>query len=80
MSFNGIPVARKDDTKYLGITLDSKLNFRKHISEELEKAKKGLSLLKFLSKYLTREKLDLTYKMHVRPYLDYGDVIFHNCS
>ena len=80
LSFNGIPVARKDDTKHLGITLDSKLSFRKHISEELEKAKKGLSLLKFLSKYLTREKLDLTYKMHVRPYLEYGDVIFHNCS
>ena len=78
--FNNIPVARKDETKHLGIILDSKLNFRKHISEELVKAKKGLSLLKFLSKYLTREKLDLTYKMHVRPYLEYGDVLFHNCS
>ena len=22
----------------------------------------------------------MTYKMHVRPYLEYGDVIFHNCS
>ena len=73
-------MARNDETKHLGIILDSKLNFRNHISEELKKAKKGLSLLKFLSKYLTRDKLDLTYKMHVRPYLEYGDVLFHNCS
>ena len=24
--------------------------------------------------------MDLTYKMHVRPYLEYGDVLFHECS
>ena len=43
LSFNGIPVARKDSTKHLGIILDEKLNFRKHILESIEKAKKGLS-------------------------------------
>ena len=41
---------------------------------------KGVSLLKFLSKYLNRSKLDLAYKMHVRPHLEYGDVIFHDRS
>ena len=68
------------DTKHLGIILDSKLNFRKHISEKIKTANKGLGLLKFLSKYLTREKLSLIYKIHVRPHLDYGDVIYHNQS
>ena len=42
------------------------------------KALKGLSLLKFLSKYVGRIVLELSYKMHVRPHLDYGDVIYHN--
>ncbi len=29
---------------------------------------------------VTREVLDLTYKMHVRPHLEYGDVLFHESS
>ena len=39
---------------------------------------KGLSLLKFLSKYVKRDILDLSYKLYVRPHLEYGDVIYHN--
>ena len=42
------------------------------------KAMKGVSLLKFLSTYVNQNVLDLSYKMYVRPNLDYGDVIFHN--
>ena len=41
-------------------------------------ALKGLSLLKFLSKYVDRNVLNLCYKMYIRPHLDYGDVIYHN--
>jgi hypothetical protein len=48
--------------------------------EAIEKAKKGLSLMRFLTKHVNRKVLDLTFKMHVRPHLEYGDVIFHNCS
>ena len=76
--FNGIPVAREDYTKHLGAYLDSRLNFSKHITESVRKATKGLSLLKFLSKYVSRKVLDLSYKLYVRPHLDYGDVIYHN--
>ena len=36
----------------------------------------GLSLLKYLSKYVPRKVLDLSYKLYVRPHLDYGDVIY----
>ena len=36
--------------------------------------------MKYLSKYINRAKLDMTYKMHVRPQLEYGDIIFHNSS
>ena len=76
--FNGIPVKREDFTKHLGVILDQRLNFRKHIAEKIKKANKGLGLLKFLSKYTTRPVLDKMYKMYVRPHLDYGDVIYHD--
>ena len=34
-------------------------------------------MLKCLSKYVSREVLDQTYKLYVRPHLDYGDIIYH---
>ena len=78
MAFNGIPVSRELYTKHLGLFLDTNLNFSKHIHEAITKASRGLSLLKFVSKYVSRKVLDLSYKLYVRPHLDYGDVIFHN--
>ena len=78
LTFNGIPVSREPFTKHLGVYLDSRLNFSKHIKEKVLIATKGLSLLKFLSNYVDRGVLDLSYKLYVRPHLDYGDVIYHN--
>ena len=34
-------------------------------------------MLRFLSKYLSRNTLNELYKLYVRPHLDYGDVIYH---
>ena len=76
--FNGVPVSREEHTKHLGVYLDSKLNFSKHIREAVGKATKGLSIMKYLSRFVSRKVLDLTYKLYVRPHLDYGDVIYHN--
>ena len=76
--FNSIPVSREDHTKHLGLHLDSKLSFSKHIQESIIKANKGLGLLKYLSRFVSRKVLDLSYKLYVRPYLDYGDIIYHN--
>ncbi len=78
LTFNDVPVAREDHTKHIGVYLDSRLNFSKHITEAIRNATKGLSLMKYLSKYVSRNILDLCYKLYVRPHLDYGDVIYHN--
>ena len=78
LHFNGIPVKRETHTQHLGVILDQRLSFRLHIVEKIKKANKGLGLLKFLSRYTTRPVLDKTYKMYVRPHLDYGDIIYHN--
>ena len=78
LTLNGVPVARHDHTKHLGVYLDSGLNFSKHVKEAVLNALKGVSLLKYLSKYVDRNVLDLSYKLYVRPHLDYGDIIYHN--
>ena len=76
--FNEVPVARQPHTKHLGVILDERLTFRRHIFEAIEKATKGLSLMKFLSRWVTSKVLDQTYKMYVRPHLEYGDIIYHD--
>ena len=52
-------------------------SFRKHIKEALTKAKNGLGMLKFISRFVSRDVLEKLYKMHIRPHLDYGDIIYH---
>ena len=75
--FNNIPVKRVTAHKHLGIILDSKLPFSAHIKSAISKTRRGIGLLKCLSKYLPRHMLNELYKLYVRPHLDYGDVIYH---
>ena len=57
--------------------LDSKLSFQSHVREAIIKARKGIGVIRFLSKYVSRDVLDQIYKHYVRPHLDYGDIIYH---
>ena len=75
--FNDIEVTRVDDHKHLGLTLDSKLSFTKHINEKVAIARKGIGVIKHLASYLPLKSRDQLYKMHVRPHLDYCDTIYH---
>ena len=75
--FNGSEVAGKTEHKHLGMILDSKLKFQSHISEAIIKSRRGIGIIRFLSKYVSRDALDQIYKLSVRPHLDYGDIIYH---
>ena len=63
--------------KHLGLMLDSKLTFAHHINEKISNARKGLGIIKLLSRFMSIKDLDLIYKMYVRPHLDFCDVIYH---
>ena len=60
--FNDIPVKQVKEYKHLGIVLDSKLSFSAHIKSAISKTRKGIGLLKYLSKYLPRHTLNELYK------------------
>ncbi len=70
-------VIRKIEHKHLGMILDKKLNFQSHVKEAICKARRGIGIIKYLSKYVSRFILDQIYKLYVRPHLDYGDIIYH---
>ena len=75
--FNHTPVKKVEEHKHLGLVLDSKLSFSAHIKTAITKSRRGIGLLRYLSKYLIRHTLNEIYKLYIRPHLDYGDVIYH---
>ena len=79
--FNNSPVVSQPFTKHLGMILDSKLNFNHHLSDKICKANKGIGLIKRLRHNLSRETSSYKShisnpKSHIRPHLDYGDIIY----
>ena len=70
-------IERKSEHKHLGMILDSRLNFQSHIREAIMKARWGIGIIKYISKYVSRDVLDQVYKLYVRPHLDYGDIVYH---
>ena len=78
--FNGTIVAKMNDQKHLGLSLDSSLSFKKHINGKIINAKKNLGLIKHLSMFLPHKTLDLMYKALVRSHFDYCDIIYHKPS
>ena len=65
--FNDTPVKKVIEHNNLGIVLDSKLSFYALIKAAISKTRKGIGMLKFLSRYLPRHTLNELYKLHVRP-------------
>ena len=48
--FNEVPVERSVSQEHLGLQLDQKFNFNKHIKEKISKAQKGMLVIKNLIK------------------------------
>ena len=60
----------------MGLVLDNKLTFKKHIKDKLNKAYFGVGKIKRLCDILPRNYLVTIYKSFIRPHLDYRDVIY----
>ena len=76
--FNQAEVPVVKEHKYLGMILDSKLDFSAHVKEAIVKARRGIGMIRcYIAKYVSRDVRDQIYKLYVRPHLDYGDIIYH---
>ena len=65
-------VVRKTEHKHLG-----QIEIQRHVKEAILKARRGIGLIQYLSKYVSRHVLNQIYKLYVRPHLDYGDIVYH---
>jgi len=81
--FNGSLINFKTDVTYLGIIIDEKLNFGKHIEscrvKALNSFKAIYPLLNRRSKLSTESKLTL-YKVIIRPKITYGSPVWITTS
>ena len=74
--FNSNQVNKTSSQKHLGIIRDESLSFEEHLKTISFKTNKTLYLLRKLQNLLPRAALITLYNSFVRPYLDYGDVIY----
>ena len=68
---NGITLERLSFTKFLGVIIDDKLSFIRHITYIKSKISKGLGILLKARKYLKRKCLLNLYYSFIYPYLTY---------
>ena len=61
----------------LGVTFDTRLNFKSHIDTKISKAQQMLGILKRHFKYATRETFLLLYKAMVRSHLEYANSVWN---
>ena len=63
--------------KHLGIILDTRLSFEKHLETVQCKINKTIGLIRKLQSLLPRTALITMHKTFVRPHLDYGDILYN---
>ena len=76
LNFNNTVVIQSTNHKHLGMILDTKLDFKEHLKYKLSKISKTIGFLRKFQKIVTRASLLTIYKSLIRPYLDYGDIIY----
>lgn len=80
LMINGNVIKMVDTHKHLGITLNKTLSWSEHILEISAKAMKHTQLLLLFKYSMNRFTLQRCYLSFVRPILEYGDILFDNCS
>ena len=74
--YDNIEVSRTDSQEHLGLVLDNKLTFKKHVKDKLNKVYFDVGKIKRLRDILPRDSLVTIYESFIRPHLDHGNVIY----
>ena len=77
---DNILIDRVNSYKYLGVTLDSLLNYDTHLGNCLALASHKLFLLSKIRKYITFDAANRIYKTMILPIVEYGDVLYDGSS
>ena len=76
VKLGGVELKQVLSYKYLGVILDSTLNYNLHVSQVVRTVLHKLTLLSKMKRYLRDDTALNVYKAMLLPYFDYADVIF----
>ena len=65
-----------DHYKYLGVTLDQKLDFNIHTQNIYKIAARKIYILTRIRPYINTDAALRIYKSKILPFLDYGDILY----
>ena len=80
VSMNGNVLKKVPTFKYLGLILDSTLNYYHHITSVIRIVLHKMTLLAKMKRYLNDDVALLIYKSMLLPYFDNADVIFNKSN
>ena len=73
---NGTKISRVSDSKYLGLVLDDKLNWSKHIDELNEKLSKTIQAYKIVTNFINTSAKYMLYYAYFYSRIQYGCEIY----
>ena len=78
MHENGLPkgIRNSETEKDLGITFDTELKFRRHISDCINNGNRVTGLIRRSFLHITSKSFRKLYKTLIRPHLAYGNVLW----
>ena len=80
LHINNKSINSSQDVSLLGLTIDNKLNYSKHISELCRKAAGNLNALKRFRKYISVYDQKLVVNAYVLSYFNYCPIVWHFCG
>ena len=73
-------ITEVDSHKHLGIYFSSDCSWHRHINYIKEKAWSRINVMRKLKFKLDRKSLETIYLTFIRPIIEYGDVLWDNCT
>ena len=78
--FNNVVIKDNKTHTHLGITFSSDATWGDHVQRIYEKAATRLNIMRMLKYDLDRKSLKQFYTSFIRPTLEYGNIIWDNCT
>ena len=80
IKIDGLPLEKKDYTKFLGVTIDRHLSWNYHIANTSSHLAKGIGILYRVKHILPQKHLLMLYNTLLLPYITYCNLIWGNCG
>ena len=65
---------------YLGIVIDSKLQFNDHIKNSIKQAGHKVYMLSKIRQYINKKTALIIFKSMILPYIEYGNIFHGTCT